>query len=408
MYALTKEQLLRDLHKAFLCARRHKAFKPYVKVFERYLERNLIELRDALWNKTYKPLPAMCFPISDPTKREIIAAQFRDCVVNHLYFNYVHEMYERTMIYDTFSCIKGRGTSLGIKRAVHHLKGVTINFTEDGFILQKDIKGFFIHINRRLTRRIACQSLDKMATHIVHKGESLVWGEIVDIPFVKYMTNVICLHDPTKDCVVIGSDKEWKGVPDSKCMRKAKPGYGFALGNLNSQILAGVLLNILDQFVKRVLKCKHYLRSTDDMLFMEKTLKRIRKINRKITDFLRDVLELETNEGKTRIRDCRLGFKFLGVFIKPYRLFTCVQTMRRIRAKLHSVIFSGKSPEKIACSVNSFLGMMKHYNTFRMRIKLVLPYIINGKLIGSFNQDYTVFKPLEIQGGCQASLFFIY
>lgn len=398
MYALTKEHLLRDLHKAFLCARRHKANKPYVKVFERFLERNLIELRDALWYRRYIPLPAKCFPISDPTKREIIAAQFRDCVVNHLYFNYVHEMFERTMIYDTYSCIKRRGTSLGIKRAVHHLRSVTVNYTEDGFILQKDIKGFFIHINRRLTRKLACASLDRMATHVVHKGEPALWGDIVDIPFVKYMTNVICLHNPTKDCIVIGSDKEWEGLPDSKCMRKAKPGYGFALGNLNSQILAGVLLNILDQYVKRVLKCKHYQRSTDDMLIMEKTLKRIRKVNRKITEFLRNVLDLDTNEGKTRIRDYRLGFKFLGVFIKAYRMYVCSQTMRRIRLKLHSVLNSGLSQERIASSVNSFLGMMKHYNTFRMRIKLFLPYIVNGKLIGSFNQDYTVFNPLKKQG----------
>lgn len=406
MYLLTKEQLLRDLHKAFLCARRHKASKPYVKVFERYLEKNLLELRDTLWNKTYKPLPATCFPISDPTKREIIAAQFRDCVVNHLYFNYVHEMFERTMIYDTYSCIKKRGTSLGVKRAVHHLRSVTVNYTEDGFILQKDIKGFFIHINRRLTRKIACSSLDRMALHKVHKGDPNVWGDIVDIPFVKYMTTVICLHDPTKDCIVLGSEKEWEGLPDSKSTRKAKSGYAFALGNLNSQILAGVLLNVLDQYVKRVLKCKHYQRSTDDMLIMEQSLKRILKINRKITDFLRNVLDLETNEGKTRIRDYRLGFKFLGVFIKAYRVYICSQTMKRIRIKLNLLMFSGKSEERIASSVNSFLGMMKHYNTFRMRIKMVLPYINICKLKGKFNLDYTVYTPFKKQGGLDGLLAF--
>lgn len=53
-YKLTKEALLKDLYKAFKDARRHKASKPYVKYFERNLDKELNSLCDDLWNRTYK------------------------------------------------------------------------------------------------------------------------------------------------------------------------------------------------------------------------------------------------------------------------------------------------------------------------------------------------------------------
>ena len=107
-YHLTKEQLLNDLHDAYRAARKHKASKPYVRRFEENLDENLKELCDELFNRTYKPLPSSCFIITEPKKREVFAAEFRDRVVHHLYYNYTHNIYERTFIHDTYSCLKGR------------------------------------------------------------------------------------------------------------------------------------------------------------------------------------------------------------------------------------------------------------------------------------------------------------
>ena len=47
---------------------------------------------------------------------------FRDRVVHHLYFNYTHELFERTFIQDSYSCIKGRGTHYGIERLRMHMR----------------------------------------------------------------------------------------------------------------------------------------------------------------------------------------------------------------------------------------------------------------------------------------------
>ena len=121
-YAMTKKALLLDLYAAFACAERHKATKAYVLHFRRNLDKNLRKLCEDLWRRRYKPGPSSCFIVERPKKREVFAAQFRDRVVHHLYYNYTHNLFERTFIQDTYSCIPSRGTHYGVKRLEMHIR----------------------------------------------------------------------------------------------------------------------------------------------------------------------------------------------------------------------------------------------------------------------------------------------
>lgn len=56
--SITREQLLLDLYRAYRKARRHKRYKQYQLQFERNLEMNLVRLRDAIWERRYKPGPS--------------------------------------------------------------------------------------------------------------------------------------------------------------------------------------------------------------------------------------------------------------------------------------------------------------------------------------------------------------
>ena len=87
MMKLTREQLLADLYTAYYDARRHKRNKGYQLRFEARLEEYLEALCDALYTRTYRPLPSSCFIITEPKKREVFAAESRDRVVHHLYYN---------------------------------------------------------------------------------------------------------------------------------------------------------------------------------------------------------------------------------------------------------------------------------------------------------------------------------
>ena len=115
-YRLTREQLLFDLYIAYYDAARHKHKMAYVQKFERDLRQNLEELCDDLLTGRYHAQPSKCFVIDYPKKREVFAAMFRDRIVHHLYFRYTHQMFERTFIADSYSCIEGRGTHYGVDR----------------------------------------------------------------------------------------------------------------------------------------------------------------------------------------------------------------------------------------------------------------------------------------------------
>ena len=85
---ISKEQLLLDLYRAYKDARKHKRSRRYQIKFEYDLESYLISLRDDLYNRTYTPKPSTCFIIHDPKMREVFAADFRDRIVHHLFYNY--------------------------------------------------------------------------------------------------------------------------------------------------------------------------------------------------------------------------------------------------------------------------------------------------------------------------------
>lgn len=128
-FQTSPEQLLLDLYKAYKDARKHERRKSYILNFDLNIEEELISLRDEILSRMYSPKPCSCFIIRDPKVREIFAADFRDRILHHLYYNYTHILFERSFIADSYSCIKGRGTHYGIKRLEHHIRSVSLNYT---------------------------------------------------------------------------------------------------------------------------------------------------------------------------------------------------------------------------------------------------------------------------------------
>lgn len=257
MFRLTKDKLLNDICEAYYDARRHKRSKPYVLKFETNLKENLEQLCDDLYNRTYKPQPSSCFIITDPKKREVFAAEFRDRIVHHLYYNYTYKIFERTFIHDTYSCLKGRGTHFGVNRLSQHIRKESLNYTRECYVMKMDIRGYFMHINREKLLEICLKSLDKMSYHKVSKHRNERWIDVVDMDFIRWLTKEIVMLNPINDCLVIGSPSEWDDLPHDKSLYNSPEGCGLPIGNLTSQLFSNVYLNVMDQFMKRVLKCRH-------------------------------------------------------------------------------------------------------------------------------------------------------
>lgn len=368
-FHLTYTQLLDDLHVAYYDARRHKRNKPYQQRFESHAEENLRELCDELWNRTYQPRPSTCFIITDPKRREVFAAQFRDRIVHHLYYNYTHEMLERTFIEDSYSCIKKRGTHYGIQRLESHIRKESQNYTEACYVLKMDIRGYFMHINRQRLLDITISSLRRMATHQVGNGASDRWRDRVDMDFVEYLSRTIILLNPVEGCRRRGTPLQWKGLAKDKSLFYSNPGCGLPIGNLTSQLFSNVYLNELDQYVKRQLHCRHYGRYVDDFYVVSADKDWLHSVIKPIATFLRDHLFLDVNEEKTIICDVRQGVSFLGAYLKPHRRYVCNSTLHRLEAKVPS-LQRKKTPELLRSSLNSFLGLLSHYCSYRLRRKM--------------------------------------
>ena len=368
-YTLTRQQLLSDLHQAYLDARRHKRSKPYQQRFERNADENLSMLCDELLSRRYQPQPSTCFIISDPKQREVFAAQFRDRIVHHLYYNYVHEMLERTFIADSYSCIRHRGTHYGIARLERHIRRESQNYTEPCYVLKMDIRGYFMHINRLRLLAITLQQLRRLALHRVGKGKAGRWMDFVDMDFVEYLTREIILSDPTVGCRRRGTLLDWQGLPREKSLFCSPPGCGLPIGNLTSQLFSNVYLNELDQYMKRVLCCRRYGRYVDDFYIVSADIEWLRSLQQPIAGFLSRKLGLSVNTGKTRICDVRFGVDFLGAFLKPRRRYVSKASLGRMKEKI-PCRENGLFPDQLRSRLNSFLGLLSHYRSYRLRRSL--------------------------------------
>lgn len=321
-YRLTRKALILDLHAAFQLAKRHKSNKPYVQHFERKLKRNIEQLADDLLNRTYKPEPSTVFIVERPKKREVFAAQFRDRVVHHLYYNYTHELFERTFIADTYSCIEGRGTHFGIERLAQHIRQESHNYQRECYVMKMDKRGYFMHIDRQILLDIVLKTLRKMANHRIARGHKLTWNNWIDTDFVAWLSEEIIMLDPKQNCKIVGTVEDWEGLDHSKSLFYTMDGCGLPIGNLTSQLLSNVYLNEFDQYMKRTLKCKHYGRYVDDSFVVSTDKDWLLSLVPLIQEFLRDRLHLELHMGKLHIVSSKYGAEFLGGFIKPYRIYT--------------------------------------------------------------------------------------
>ena len=365
---LTRQQLLLDLYQAFYDARRRKSKRSYVLKWEKNLKANMEELCDDLYYRRYRPLPSKCFIIDYPKKREIFAAVFRDRIVHHLYFNYTHRLFERTFIQDTYSCIRGRGTHYGIGRITDFCRKASRNWQRRCYVMHLDIRGYFMHIDRKILLETAIRSLRKMGSHRIG-STGKTWNDAVDMDFAEWLTEVIVMLDPKENCIIVGDRSDWDGLDPGKSMLASEDGLGLPIGNLTSQLYSNVYLNTFDQFMKRTLRCKYYGRYVDDAAVISYDKAWLLSLVPHIRAFLRENLHLDLHMGKLEVSEIHRGAEFLGAYIKAWRTYPSNHSLQRMKKKLAGLDCS--KPRKVIRSVNSFLGVLVHTDSFRIRRRLM-------------------------------------
>ena len=195
---------------------------------------------------------------------------------------------------------------------------------------------------------------------------------MVDMEFVEWLSRVIIMQDPTAGCRCQGSLLAWQGLAPGKSLFHSPAGCGLPIGNLTSQLFSNVYLNELDQFMKRTLHCRHYGRYVDDFYVVSTDRDWLLSLRSPIAAFLRESLDLDVNMGKTRICDVQRGVEFLGAFLKPRRRYVSNGTLSRMSAKVRAMDGS-MPPEQLRSRLNSMLGLLSHYRSYHLRLRLFLP-----------------------------------
>ena len=319
---------------------------------------------------------------------------FRDRIVHHLYFRYTHQLFERTFIQDSYSCIKGRGTHYGINRVRHHISSASLNWQEKAYAMNLDIRGYFMHIDRMRLLHIATDSLKKMSHHRVGLSEDIegipsgviltpatTWADIRDFEFILWITEQIIMLDLMSNCIIVGDLHDWDDIDHAKCMRFVQPGLGLPIGNLTSQLFNNVYLNPFDQFIKRIIKCQYYGRYVDDSIMIDTDKDWLTAQVPKIREFLADKLGLELHFGKLHVQEVHMGVEFLGAFINPHNNYISNKTLERIKEKISQIDM--RNTTALNRTVNSYLGIFSHYASYNIKRQLFDTPEMNQKLIFS-------------------------
>lgn len=141
---------LDNLFKSWYEFRRGKRSKIDVQVFERNLEENLFALHQQLMNKTYCHSDYTSFYITDPKLRHIHKAEVRDRVVHHAIYRILYPIFDKSFIFDSYSCRLGKGTHKAVERLESFTRKVSRNYTRPCFALKCDVKKFFDSVDHKI------------------------------------------------------------------------------------------------------------------------------------------------------------------------------------------------------------------------------------------------------------------
>lgn len=322
-----------NLYRAYLKARRNKRYNIETLEFTRRLEENLIQIQNELIWGHYQTGVYREFYVYEPKKRLVAALPFKDRVAQHAIVAVIEPLFECQFIGDSYACRPGRGIHAGADRAQYWLRECRHNWGGI-YCLKADIRKYFPSINHRVLKRILRRTIkDRRVLTIL--------DEIIE---------------------------STEGVGDINPV-------GIPIGNLTSQLFANIYLNELDQFVKHSLKCKYYIRYMDDFLLLSDSKKQLWQWRGEIEAFLYTNLALQFNNKTAIFPVASRGIDFLGYRIWPdYRLLrkSSIKRMRRkIKAYKRKYAAGEMSIGMIDCSIQSWLGHVKHADSYRVRKKLM-------------------------------------
>jgi retron-type reverse transcriptase len=328
------ESLLRAAERA----RRGKRSKPGAARFFFDLEHHLVSLHDELASKTYRPGGYRTFTIYEGKKRQISAAPFRDRVVHHALTGSLELIFDRSFVFDSYACRKGKGTHAAVHRCQRFARSYR-------YVLKADVRKYFPSIDHQILKELIARKIKD--PHVLRLA-----GEIID-------------HSNAQQPVLT-----W--FPGDDLFTPIERRRGLPLGNQTSQFFANVYLDPLDHFVTDRLGLS-YIRYVDDFLVFAEDKRRLHEVRAEIERFL-GKLRLQIHRDKSVVFPCSQGIRFLGYRVFPTHRLLAQENVRRFRRRMRWMqreFAAGRIDfDAIRPRIMSWIAHAEHANTYRLRSDL--------------------------------------
>lgn len=311
---------------AYRKARKGKRDRLEVKEFASDLWLNLGNIQNHLLSGNYQMGRYRSFVVYEPKRREILAAPFSDRVVQHAILNVLEPIWDKCMIDDTYACRKGKGTHVGAQRLQRWLRDMEKNQPlETIWIVKTDFSGYFKNLSHADLKAVARRKITCPQT-------LAILDAIID---------------------------------------STPGGVGIPVGNLTSQWLANLLGNEIDQYIKRTLRVKRYLRYMDDCVAIFQTKAESDLFLCRMQD---KAAEYGLRFSKYSVHRASQGINALGYRIWPTHMLLRKRAIKSFRADIRHIrrliVKGNATPEAIAKRVKSFAAHAGHADTWRLKHQL--------------------------------------
>ncbi|MCS3491023.1 RNA-directed DNA polymerase [Enterobacter sp. SLBN-59] len=345
------------------------------------VSRTCCQLAADIFSHSYTPSPYTRFAVTDPKLREIYAPAFRDRLAQNWLVYHLSPFVERVLIDDTYANRCGKGVLAAVKRAQTFMRR-----PGNQYYLQLDVQNFFNSIpHAALLRQCRILITRYMSAHPLRT-------QILDM-----LEKSVQHAAPANTFTISGDRLLLDSIPAHKTLLAAGPGRGLPLGSASSQMLAGLYMNPLDQYIKHTLRVKGYVRYMDDLILFGNSTAQLSRYRQAIRYFMQTELELTLHPHKQTLQACHQGADYLGYRIYPHYLHLRKRNITKLVAwmRFFNSLLSGTpghppthiaarpewmsltdngslSPDlpllqRMQAVINSYYGMMKHATHFRLR-----------------------------------------
>lgn len=315
-------------------------------------EGNLEEISTLLRAGKVPKVEYHSFYVYVPKVRKVIFIDYWSKVVQRAVYDVLNPKICRTFIEHTYACVKGRGQLAAMEQLYTWMRETRTSGTE-WYYYKFDVAKFFYRIDHEILMDICRKKIDDPRT----------------VDLLGYYIN--------NDAVPFGMplDANQLTITEEQMLYD----LGIPIGGGLSHMLGNMYLDPLDQFCKRVLGIKRYIRYMDDIIILDNDKERLKEYGRRMTQFLEERLHLNFN-NKTALRPVRVGCEFVGfviyndhVILRKSTTLRMKRTLRKTRQDYHDNLITFKEAN---ATMQSYLAMLSHVDCKKFKEKLLDEFVL--------------------------------